>query len=195
MEELRTKRSKIKKHLGGLFSAGVNFENLNGRLKEAQVEGRRWKRACELVVWEQRQRESVVMTQIHGFEEELAKSQAIAARQRQLGIEVEQMLSLNWRRIYQEILNLREQVNFQNQDHEVIVKEQGDRAEAWRIEHSNLAEFANKLVREISRMFKRVDGVANFHNTPQEVIKFIRLCDVMLKEFKAYLKRAMEAPL
>ncbi|KAI5421970.1 hypothetical protein KIW84_045427 [Lathyrus oleraceus] len=77
----------------------------------------------------------------------------------------------------------------------VIVQEQCDRAEAWRIEHSNLDEFANNLVRDIPRMFKRADDVANFHNTPQEVLEFIKLYDVMLKEFKAHLKRVMDAPL
>lgn len=129
------------------------------------------------------------------------------------------MLPLNWRRIYQELLNLREQVHLQNQDYwiltaqitqlegeiqhlrdlsvaaQVIVQEQGDPAEAWRIEHSNLAEFANNLVRDIPRMYKRVDGVANFHKTPEEVLEFSRLCDVMLKEFKVHLKKATEAPL
>ena len=128
------------------------------------------------------------------------------------------MLPLNWRRIYQEILNLREQVHLQNQDHEVltaqvaqlegelqhlrdlsaatqvIVQEPGDRAKASRIEHSNMAEFANNLVRDIPRMFKRVDVVENFHNTPQEVLEFIRLCDIMLQESKAHLQRPMEAP-
>ena len=78
---------------------------------------------------------------------------------------------------------------------QVIVQEQGDRAEAWRIEHSNLAEFANNLVRDIPRMFRRADGMANFHNTPQEVLEFIRLCDFVLNELKAHLKRAMEEPL
>ncbi|KAI5419652.1 hypothetical protein KIW84_043715 [Lathyrus oleraceus] len=76
MEELWTERSKRQKTLGGLVSARVNFENLNGKLKEAQAEGHKWKRA-----WEQQESKSVVMTQIHGFEEALAKSQAIAARQ------------------------------------------------------------------------------------------------------------------
>ncbi|KAI5424740.1 hypothetical protein KIW84_030796 [Lathyrus oleraceus] len=180
MEELRTERSKRQKTLGGLFSAGVNFENLN---------------------------------------EALRKSLAVAARQRQLRTEAEQMLPLNWRKIYQEIRNLRKQIHLQNQDHEVlttqvaqldgeihhlrdlsaaaqvIVQEQGDRAEAWRIEHSNLAEFANNLVRDIPRMFRRADGMANFHNTPQEVLEFIRLCGVMLEEFKAHLKKAMNTPL
>ncbi|KAI5435750.1 hypothetical protein KIW84_022251 [Lathyrus oleraceus] len=113
MEELWTERSKRQKTLGGLFSVGVNFENLNGKLMEAQV----------------------------------------------------------------------------------IVQEQGDRAKAWRIEHSNLAEFANNLVQDIPRMFRRADGVANFHSTSQEVLEFMRLYDVMLKEFKAHLKRAMEEPL
>lgn len=56
MEELRTERSKRQKTLGGLFSAGVNFENLNGKLKEAQDEGQRWKRAWELATWEQQER-------------------------------------------------------------------------------------------------------------------------------------------
>lgn len=110
------------------------------------------------------------MTQIHRFDEALVKSQAIVARQQQLRIEVKQMLPLNWRRIYQEIPNLREYVHLKNQDHKIlkaqaaqlegeiqhlrdlsaaaqlIVQEQDDRAEAWRIEHSNLAEFANNLV-------------------------------------------------
>ncbi|KAI5414043.1 hypothetical protein KIW84_058255 [Lathyrus oleraceus] len=45
MEELHTERSKRRKTLGGLFSVGVNFENLNGKLKEAQAEGPMWKRA------------------------------------------------------------------------------------------------------------------------------------------------------
>lgn len=107
--------------MGSLFSVGVNFENLNGKLKEAQAEGQRWKRESELAVWEQQKRESVVMTQIHGFKEALVKSQAIATRQRQLRIDTKQMLSLNWRRIYQEILNLREHVYLQNQDHEVLI--------------------------------------------------------------------------
>lgn len=44
-------------------------------------------------------------------------------------------------------------------------------------------------------MYVRADGVANIHNTPQEVFEFIRLYNVMLKEFKAHLKKAMEAPL
>ncbi|KAI5434061.1 hypothetical protein KIW84_021068 [Lathyrus oleraceus] len=56
-------------------------------------------------------------------------------------------------------------------------------------------EFDKNLVRDIPRMYKRADGVANFHNIPREVLEFIRLCDVMLKEFKAHLKKAMEAPL
>ncbi|KAI5412972.1 hypothetical protein KIW84_057550 [Lathyrus oleraceus] len=78
---------------------------------------------------------------------------------------------------------------------QIIVQEQGDWAEAWRVEHSNLVEFSNNLVRDIPRMYKRVDGVANFHNTPQDVLEFIRLCDIMLKEFRAHLKVAMEASL
>ncbi|KAI5431329.1 hypothetical protein KIW84_035491 [Lathyrus oleraceus] len=53
MEELWVERSKRQKTLGGLFSAKVNFENLNGKLKEAQAEGQRWKMAYELAVWEQ----------------------------------------------------------------------------------------------------------------------------------------------
>lgn len=66
---------------------------------------------------------------------------------------------------------------------QVIVQEQDDRDDGWRIEHSNLVEFANNLVRDAPRMYTRADSVANFHNTPQEVLEFIRLCDVMLKEF------------
>ncbi|KAI5431579.1 hypothetical protein KIW84_035675 [Lathyrus oleraceus] len=58
------------------------------------------------------------------------------------------------------------------------VWEQQERTEAWRIEHSNMADFANNLVRDVPRMYKRVDSVANFRNTPQEVFEFIRLCDV-----------------
>ncbi|KAI5401945.1 hypothetical protein KIW84_066419 [Lathyrus oleraceus] len=38
------------------ISVGVNFENLNGKLKEAQAEGQRWKRTRELAVWEQQER-------------------------------------------------------------------------------------------------------------------------------------------
>ncbi|KAI5422036.1 hypothetical protein KIW84_045476 [Lathyrus oleraceus] len=89
MEELQAEKIKIKKTLGGLFSVGVNFENLNGRLKEAQDEGQRWKRAWELDIWEQHERESI-------------------------------MLPLNWMRIYQELLNFREHVHLQNQDHELL---------------------------------------------------------------------------
>ena len=81
MEELRTERSKRQKTLGGLFSAEVNFENLNGKLKEAQAKGQRWKRAWELATWEQQERENIVMNQIQGFKKELRKSQAIVARQ------------------------------------------------------------------------------------------------------------------
>lgn len=51
------------------------------------------------------------------------------------------------------------------------------------------------MVRDVPRMYTRADSVENFHNTAQEVLEFIRLCDVMLKEFKAHLKVAMEAPL
>lgn len=78
---------------------------------------------------------------------------------------------------------------------QVIVQEKGDMAEAWRMEHSDLAEFTNNMVRDIPRMFKRVDNMANFHITPQEVLEFVRLCDVLLKEFRAHLKVAMEASL
>lgn len=39
MEELWTERIKRQKILRGLSNAKVNFENLNGRLKEAQAEG------------------------------------------------------------------------------------------------------------------------------------------------------------
>lgn len=78
---------------------------------------------------------------------------------------------------------------------QVIVQKQGDRDEAWRIEHSNLEEFANNLVRDVPRMYRRVYSIVNFHNIPQQVLKFIRLCDVMLKEFKAHLKVVIEAPL
>lgn len=86
-----------------MFSSRVYFENLNGRLKEAQVEGQRWKRASELAIWEQQERETIVMTQICGFKEALAKSRAITARKQQLRIEAEKMFPLNWRRIYQEL--------------------------------------------------------------------------------------------
>ncbi|KAI5400828.1 hypothetical protein KIW84_065621 [Lathyrus oleraceus] len=156
MEELEAERSKRQKKRG-LFSVKVNFENINSKLKEDQTEGA------------------------------LAKSQATVARQRQLRIEAEQVLPLNWRRIYQELLNLREQVHLQAQDHkvltaqvtqlegeiqylrdlfataQVIVQEQGDWAEAWRVECSNLEEFANNLVCDILRMYKRADDVANFY--------------------------------
>lgn len=101
------------------------------------------------------------------------------------------MLPHNWRRIYQELLNLKEQVHLQAQDHKVltaqviqlgeevqylrdlnaaaqaIVREQGNGAEAWRIEHSNMAEYTNNLVWDIHRMYIRVGGVENFRNTPQ----------------------------
>lgn len=40
MEELQAERSKRQKTMGGLFSVGVNFENLNGRLNKAQSEVR-----------------------------------------------------------------------------------------------------------------------------------------------------------
>ncbi|KAI5395963.1 hypothetical protein KIW84_062238 [Lathyrus oleraceus] len=50
------------------------------RLKKAQAEGKRWKRASELAIWEHQEREHVIMTQIRGFKEALAKSRAIAAR-------------------------------------------------------------------------------------------------------------------
>ncbi|KAI5415257.1 hypothetical protein KIW84_040632 [Lathyrus oleraceus] len=138
---------------------------------------------------------------------------------KRIRIEAEKILPHDWRRTYQELLNLRDQVHLQVQDHkvlttqvtqlegevqylrdliivaQVIVQEQGDRGEAWRIEHYNLAEFANKLVRDVPMMYMRDDNVANFHNTPQEVLEFIRRCDVMLKEFSAHLKVAMEVPL
>ncbi|KAI5399639.1 hypothetical protein KIW84_064822 [Lathyrus oleraceus] len=74
MEELQAKRSKRQKNLGGLFSAKVNFENINGKLKEAQDEIHRWKRSWELAAWEQQERENGVMTQIRGFEGALVKS-------------------------------------------------------------------------------------------------------------------------
>ena len=58
MEDLQAERSKRQKNLGGLFSTEVNSKNLNSKLKEAQVEGQRWKRSWELPVWEQKERES-----------------------------------------------------------------------------------------------------------------------------------------
>ncbi|KAI5439899.1 hypothetical protein KIW84_025311 [Lathyrus oleraceus] len=78
---------------------------------------------------------------------------------------------------------------------QVIVQEQGDRAKAWRMEHSDVAELDNNMVQDIPRMFIRDENMANFHNTPQEVLEFVRLCDVLLKKFRAHLKVVMEAPL
>ena len=116
-------------------------------------------------------------------------------------------------------MRLRKQVLHQNQDYEnlrtrvqqlegeiqylknisdaaqVIVQEQGDKAEAWRMEYTDLAEFANNMVRDVPRMHKRANDVMNFDNTPLEVFEFIKLCELLLEEFKAHLKKAMETPI
>lgn len=44
-------------------------------------------------------------------------------------------------------------------------------------------------------MHKRANNVANFDNTPQEVLEIIKLYDILLKEFMAHLNKDMEEPL
>ena len=78
---------------------------------------------------------------------------------------------------------------------QVIVQEQSDKAEAWRMEYTKLVEFANNMVRDIPRMHKRANNVMNFDNTPREVFEFIKLCEMLLEEFRAHLKKAMETPI
>lgn len=99
------------------------------------------------------------------------------------------------------MLNLREHVHLQDQDHEVlraqalllegdvqhlrelantvqvIVQEQCDKSKAWKIEYSNLSEFANNLIWDIPRMHRRARSMTHYDNTPQEDLEFIKLCD------------------
>lgn len=88
-----------------------------------------------------------------------------------------------------EVQHLRDLAN----DAQVIVQEQYDKAEAWKTEHFNLTEFANNLVRDILRMHRRASNVVLPCNVPHEVLEFIEICDIVLKEFKAHLGVAMKA--
>lgn len=72
------------------------------------------------------------------------------------------MTPLCWRRIFGELLSLREHLRLQDQnsnlereaqhlrelanDAQVIVQEQYDKVEAWKTKHSNLAKFTNNIV-------------------------------------------------
>ncbi|KAI5419272.1 hypothetical protein KIW84_043444 [Lathyrus oleraceus] len=122
--------------------------------RDKKMESQRWKKSWEMAKWKQQEMEGALESQIYGLEESLAESQVAVGRQLQLRAEVEKMLLNDWRRTYQELLNLREQVHLQAQDHEVlkaqvtqlegevqylsdlvdvakvIVQEQGDRAKA-----------------------------------------------------------------
>ncbi|MCI45813.1 hypothetical protein A2U01_0067052, partial [Trifolium medium] len=62
-------------------------------------------------------------------------------------------------------------------------------------EFSNLAEFANNVVRGISSIHKRAYDVMLPDNTSATVFDFVEIYGTVLKEFKASLDAAREARL
>ncbi|MCI84421.1 hypothetical protein A2U01_0105699, partial [Trifolium medium] len=68
-------------------------------------------------------------------------------------------------------------------------------AARWRAEFSNLAGFANNVVRGIPSMHKRAYAVMIPNNTPAAVFNFVESYGVMLREFRASLDAARRAGL
>jgi ADP-ribose pyrophosphatase YjhB (NUDIX family) len=70
-----------------------------------------------------------------------------------------------------------------------------EEATKWKADFSNLAGFANNVVRDIPRMHKKAYAAMFLDNTPPAVFSFVESCGVMLREFRASLDAARKARL
>jgi archaellum component FlaC len=152
----------------------------------------------------------------------LQESQALASKEQRLRENAErkiQTLPNNWKELIKEIQDLRESEWRQKQDYEamkgrnqrledevchlrrlsgedqIAIQELHQEAIKWKTEFSNLAGFANNVVRGIPRMHQEAYAVMFPDNTPTAVFNFVESCGVMLREFRASLDAARKARL
>ncbi|KAK2396347.1 hypothetical protein QL285_058004 [Trifolium repens] len=78
---------------------------------------------------------------------------------------------------------------------QATIQEWHQEAIKWKTEFSNLAEFANNVVRGIPSLHKKAYTVLFPNNTPIAVFNFVESCGTMLREFKDSLDVAHKAKL
>jgi hypothetical protein len=102
-----------------------------------------------------------------------------------------EVISAQNQRLENEVRHLRDLASQDQVTTQKILEE----AIKWKTEFSNLAGFANDMVRDIPKMHREA-YVAMFPDyTPITVFNFVEICGVMLREFRASLDAARKAKL
>jgi chromosome segregation ATPase len=219
VEEERAKKERVDECLEGVTN---KIQEGNDRLKQAWKEISDWKDLWNRTLKERKGMREGFEARILNLTAILKESQTIASNERQRREEADrklQNLSANWEILLMDLRNLKDHEEQQKRDLEVledrvrhlesqlhhvrelssqdqtIIQEQYQEAAKWKAEFSNLAEFANNVVRGIPSMHKRASAVMFPNNTPIAVFNFVESCGIMLKEFKASLDAARKAKL
>ncbi|WJX71853.1 hypothetical protein P8452_55799 [Trifolium repens] len=219
VEEERAKKERADECLEGVTN---KIRERNDRLDQAWKEIKDWKDRWNRTLKERKEMREGFEAQILNLTAILKESQTIASNERQLREEADrklQNLSANWENLLMDLRNLKEHEGRQKRDLEaledrvrhlesqlhhvrelssqdqIIIQEQFQEATKWKAEFSNLAEFANNVVRGIPSMHKKAYAVMMPNNTPTAVFNFVESCEIMLKEFKASLDAARKEKL
>ncbi|WJX25239.1 hypothetical protein P8452_14301 [Trifolium repens] len=219
IEDEERKRQKVAACLAG------STEEIKGRnqlLDQAWKEVDSVRGAWEQTLKGKNQLKEGYEVRILSITASLQESQVVALNERRLrGIAEKKLQGLpnNWRELMKEMQDLKESEWRQKKEYEAIsaqnqqleaevrhLREIGsqdlaatqkilEEATKWKADFSNLAGFANNVVRDIPRIHKKAYAAMFPDNTPPAVFNFVESCGVMLREFRASLDAARKARL
>ncbi|KAK2351445.1 hypothetical protein QL285_097261 [Trifolium repens] len=221
-ETAKEEKEKKERVSAGLAGATKETQKHKRWLEEAKKEVRTLRGLWEKTLKGKNEMKEQVEEQILNITTSLQESQTIALNERRLRENAErtlQGLPNNWSELIKEIQDLKESEWRQRQEYQAISTRNQrledevhhlrdlasqdlattqkilDEATRWKTDFSNLAEFANNVVRDIPRMHKKAYVAMFPDNTPPAVFNFVESCGVMLREFRASLDAARKARL
>jgi chromosome segregation ATPase len=221
-ETAKEEKEKKERVSAGLAGATKETQKHKRWLEEAKKEVRTLRGLWEKTLKGKNEMKEQFEEQILNITTSLQESQTIALNERRLRENAErtlQGLPNNWSELIKEIQDLKESEWRQRQEYQAIstrnqrledeVRHLRDlasqdlattqkiieEATRWKTDFSNLAEFANNVVRDIPRMHKKAYAAMFPDNTPPAVFNFVESCGVMLREFRASLDAARKARL
>ncbi|KAK2428905.1 hypothetical protein QL285_027389 [Trifolium repens] len=219
VEEERVKKERVDECLEGVTN---KMRERNDRLNQAWKEINDWKDLWNRTLKERKEMREGFEARILNLTATLKESQTIASNEHQLREEANrklQNLSASRENLLMDLRGLKEHEERQRQDLEALedrarhlesqlhhmtelashdqttIQELHHEAIKWKTEFSNLAEFANNVVRGIPSLHKKAYAVLFPNNTPVAVFNFVESCGTMLREFKDSLDMARKAKL
>ncbi|WJX45892.1 hypothetical protein P8452_32740 [Trifolium repens] len=219
VEEERAKKERVDECLEGVIN---KMRERNDRLNQAWKEINDWKDLWNRTLKERKEMIEGFEARILNLTTILKESQTIASNERQLREEANrklQNLSANREKLLMDLRGLKEHEERQEQElvaledrarhlesqlhhmtelashDQATIQELHQEAIKWKTKFSNLAEFANNVVRGIPSLHKKAYAVLLPNNTPVPVFNFFESCGTMLREFKDSLDVARKAKL